>query len=215
MNNYKSPSNKSNLKGQRFGKLTVLEETNKRTKKQLVIYKCRCDCGNIVEVDTNHLTTGHTKSCGCLNHAYKDLTGKTFGKLKVISFNGRYNNYTWWNCRCDCGNDAIVSSASLQNGTTKSYGCLNTQIRSESIKDRFGLIDGTSLANISEKRKINKNNSSGHKGVHYDKQRKKWVAQITFQRKNHNLGRFNTLEEAVEARKKAEELYFEPYRNKE
>ncbi|RGX57740.1 AP2 domain-containing protein [Thomasclavelia ramosa] len=88
-------------------------------------------------------------------------------------------------------------------------------MRSESIKDRFGLIDGTSLANISEKRKINKNNSSGHKGVHYDKQRKKWVAQITFQRKNHNLGRFNTLEEAVEARKKAEELYFEPYRNKE
>lgn len=169
MSDYKSPPNKSSLSGKRFGKLTVLEETDKRTKKQLVIYKCRCDCGNIVEVDTNHLTTGHTKSCGCLNHAIKDLTGQWFGMLKVISFNGRYKNSTWWNCHCDCGNDAIVSSRGLQTGSTKSCGCLNSKIRSETAKDRFGLVDRTSLANISEKRKINKNNSSGYKGVHYDK----------------------------------------------
>ena len=46
MSNYKSPPNKSNLTGKKFGKLTVLEETDKRTKKQLVIYKCKCECEN-------------------------------------------------------------------------------------------------------------------------------------------------------------------------
>lgn len=213
MSNYKSPPNKSNLTGKKFGKLTVLEETDKRTKKQLVIYKCKCECENIIEVNSNRLLTGHTKSCGCLNHTIKDLTGQEFGRLKVISFNGRYSNNTWWNCHCDCGKDVVVSSRGLSTGSIKSCGCLNTETRLETVKDRFGLVDGTSLANISKKRKINKNNSSGYKGVHYDKQRKKWSAQITFQRKNHHLGRFDTLEEAVEARKKGEELYFGPYRN--
>ena len=39
-----------------------------------------------------------------------------------------------------------------------------------------------------------------------------WVAQITFQRVNHNLGRLKTMEEAIDARQKAEEEYFGKYR---
>ncbi len=50
--------------GLKFGKLTVLErasEIGERTK-----YKCKCDCGNIVIVDGCNLSTGATKSCGCI-----------------------------------------------------------------------------------------------------------------------------------------------------
>lgn len=151
MKKYKSPPNKTNLVGQKFGKLTVLEETEKRTKAGLVIYKCQCKCGNIVEVNSNHLRTRHTKSCGCQKNEIDNLEGQKFGRLKVVSFNKRKKGYTWWNCHCDCGNDVVISSTALKRGSTKSCGCLNTEVRSKTAKERFGLIDGTSKSNISEK----------------------------------------------------------------
>ena len=51
------------LTGLRFGKLIVIG--NKGSKKI-----CKCDCGNICETNTNHLITGHSKSCGCGNARY-------------------------------------------------------------------------------------------------------------------------------------------------
>lgn len=211
---HKSPANKSDFVGKRFGHLTVIKELPERTSKGLVIYQCKCDCGNITNVVSNHLSTGHTQSCGCGKHRLNDLTRQTFGRLTVVEYVGRRSGNTMWRCKCSCGNYIETSSSSLHSGATKSCGCLNTEIRSKTAKDRFGFVDRTSLVNVSANRAINKNNSSGHRGVHFDKGRKKWVAQITFQRKNHLLGRFNTLEEAIEARKQGEEKYFAPYRNK-
>ena len=59
--------------GKKFGKLTVLEECEER-KERKKIYKCKCNCGNIVKVVGVQLRSGHVKSCGCLvklNH-FKD-----------------------------------------------------------------------------------------------------------------------------------------------
>lgn len=50
----------------RFGKLIALERTS-RIEKGHTYWKCQCDCGNICEVRTNSLRTGHTTSCGCIN----------------------------------------------------------------------------------------------------------------------------------------------------
>lgn len=52
------------LRGQKFGRLTVIEKTNKRQGGR-IIWKCRCDCGNIVDVNGTSLRNGTTKSCGC------------------------------------------------------------------------------------------------------------------------------------------------------
>lgn len=30
------------------------------------MWKCQCDCGNEIIVRPDSLTSGHTKSCGCL-----------------------------------------------------------------------------------------------------------------------------------------------------
>ena len=49
------------------------------------------------------------------------------------------------------------------------------------------------------------NNTSGHTGVCWHKTRKKWSAYITINGKKRHLGWFNTLEEAIAARKKAEQ----------
>lgn len=52
-----------------------------------------------------------------------------------------------------------------------------------------------------------KNNSSGVKGVSFDRARNRWTASLTQNRKLINLGRFQTKAEAVAARRSAEEKY--------
>lgn len=72
----------------------------------------------------------------------------------------------------------------------------------------------TQQKNVINKRKQS-NNTSGTVGVTWNQSRKKWVAQIQINRKNITLGRFNTKEEAIQARKQAEIEYFGEYRNQE
>ena len=60
---------KLDLVGQRFGHLTVLEETNQRQYGK-VVWKCQCDCGNIVYLNTTRLTQGNDISCGCQKTSY-------------------------------------------------------------------------------------------------------------------------------------------------
>lgn len=57
-----------------------------------------------------------------------DLTGRRFNKLTVIKRAGSQNNNAMWLCKCDCGNEIRVISASLTSGNTKSCGCLQREI---------------------------------------------------------------------------------------
>ena len=56
---------KLDLKGQKFGRLTVLEPAENAGGR--TAWLCRCDCGKKIVVKTCHLRDGHTKSCGCQN----------------------------------------------------------------------------------------------------------------------------------------------------
>lgn len=58
---------KIDLRGQRFGRLTVIRESKERLNGG-VTWLCRCDCGNEVVVRSNGLRRGRTLSCGCYNH---------------------------------------------------------------------------------------------------------------------------------------------------
>lgn len=54
----------------------------------------------------------------------QDLTGLKFGRLTVIRRDGSDNsNHATWLCRCECGNEVIVSAYSLKSGNTNSCGC--------------------------------------------------------------------------------------------
>lgn len=133
--NKESPSNFIDLTGQKFGRLTVVGRENRQDGIKWVAYwKCICDCGNVCVVAGTKLTTGHTKSCGCLQKEkanathFKDLTGKTFGFLYVESRNFERakelgSKATYWNCRCVCGNRTVVDGGKLVSGHTKSCGC--------------------------------------------------------------------------------------------
>ena len=122
-------------------------------------------------------------------------------------------------CECDCGNKKEIRASELLNGGTKSCGCLRSEKGRERAKklsasDGFkkynekALVDGTKLDQLNKIK--NKNNTSGHKGVSWNKRNKKWITYITFQRKRIHLGYFDKKEDAIKARLKAEEEYFSP-----
>lgn len=61
-----------------------------------------------------------------------DLTGRQFGRLKVISFAGYKkrtdgHNAGYWRCVCTCGQETLVSARNLNNGAVKSCGCLRLE----------------------------------------------------------------------------------------
>jgi len=51
--------------GQRMGRLTVIEDAG-RDKDGNVLWKCLCDCGNTIIVESKSFPQQTTKSCGCL-----------------------------------------------------------------------------------------------------------------------------------------------------
>lgn len=60
-----SPKRKAPERGRRYGRLVVvrLEKTEGGRR----YWRCRCDCtGKNVVVPTRYLTSGETRSCGCL-----------------------------------------------------------------------------------------------------------------------------------------------------
>lgn len=64
-------------------------------------------------------------------------------------------------------------------------------------------------------RHIGKNNKSSVKGVYWHTRDKKWCAQIGYNGKHIYLGRFENFDDAVAARKDAEEKYFKEFNIKE
>ncbi len=63
------------------------------------------------------------------NPLKKDLTGKRFARLTVLSLHGSVqrdetHSDRFWLCRCDCGNEVRVPTDNLTTGNTRSCGCL-------------------------------------------------------------------------------------------
>lgn len=142
-----------------------------------------------------------------------DLTGQRFGKLTVIEKTDiRSCRAVMWKCLCDCGNITYVNRGNLNNGAVRSCGCILSEkgkklaMHASASRART---DITIIDNIDD-RAVNKNNKLGIKGVCYDKSRGKYKTEIMLNYKPIFIGRFDTLSEAIEARKLAEEKYFKP-----
>lgn len=125
----------TNFVDKKFGKLYVISKTTRRSKDKRILYLCKCDCGNFCLVSSHSLSSGHTKSCGCLRdeigkYFIKDFTGRQFGFLEVIKDSGKRKktkngSNVIWLCRClKCGNYKEVSGGDLQSGRVSSCGCL-------------------------------------------------------------------------------------------
>ena len=64
----KRKPNAKDLRGQRFGRLTVWKRVG--TVGSRALWRCKCDCGKLTNVRSIDLLSGNTKSCGCLGKHY-------------------------------------------------------------------------------------------------------------------------------------------------
>lgn len=148
---------KYDLTGQRFGRLQVLRQAptfwSDSGKSRMVRWECKCDCGNMVVVNSRALRMGSTQSCGCYHKEClsekltDDLMGKKFGHLTVVERAGSYHKanrktgvMAMWKCRCDCGNEIITTGYSLKCGDTVSCGCMKTSFAEDVVNDYLQLV---------------------------------------------------------------------------
>lgn len=191
--------------GKRFGKLVVQKYAGKR--EGVHRWLCLCDCGNQTIVGQTSLQSGKTKSCGCLgNPPAQDILGRRFGDLTVIAYDGSREGTYYWRCRCKCGKETVVRQNNLLLGHTQSCGCRKKTVYIDNLK----LVDGTSVAMLEASRseRLIRSNSSGYNGVYKKQKSDKWAAQITFKGKTYYLGSYAEIEDAVKARKTAEERMY-------
>lgn len=130
--------------GYRIGKLCVLSATTQR-RNGYMVWRCGCECGGEIELDTRCLQRGTVKDCGCemnVKPGQKDLTGQRFGKLVCLEptqQRGR-NGGTIWRCKCDCGKECLALSTQLKQGYKKSCGCMGHPPLKDFVGKRFGLL---------------------------------------------------------------------------
>lgn len=91
-------------KGDKYGRLTIVEEVEKPEIKNVRFFLCSCSCGTTLIVRLLHLRHGHTKSCGCYKKQvvrdrsethglYKHLLYKTWVSMKERCMNPNHKFY--------------------------------------------------------------------------------------------------------------------------
>lgn len=126
-----SQNTSDDLKGKKFGRLTAICPTERRSNGSIV-WQCRCECGNVAFVAAANLKKGDTTSCGCvfkenLSKRRKiNLSGQRFGYLTALSpTQQRVHGCIVWECRCDCGEITYIPSERLTSGVKISCGCIS------------------------------------------------------------------------------------------
>ena len=186
--------------GNKYGRLTVIKQVNKKSNSRAIFWLCQCDCGNVVEVIGRDLRNGKTKSCGCYNQEKRgqsiliDEIGNRYGKLLVIDKIKPDNKTTYWKCKCDCGNITYYTGDVLRQGKAVSCGCLHS-LGNQKIKQIL------EQYNILHKEEIAFKNFISSKGGHprfdfgiYDKD--KLICLIEYQGIQHfvNKGQFGKVQ---------------------
>jgi len=141
---------KINLLNQKIGKLLVIEETNKRKNKS-VVWKCQCDCGNIVEYSTKDLRSDgiiQCPQCGCNREPKINLTeniiGQKYKHLTVLSKTDKKSGgKILYKCECDCKNKKNVyrTRTDLISGRTSSCGCSKRKYQPGDIINNRKILD--------------------------------------------------------------------------
>lgn len=144
-----------------------------------------------------------------------DLKGKRFDRLEVIDVVKDHPEYVV--CRCDCGKICTVLSYNLTKTyrPTRSCGCLRKEVGKKTLavntihNNPVNKMFGTAFHKI-ESKTVSKNNKTGHRGVYRLEGSGKYKAYIGLHKKLYNLGTFKTIEEAIDARREAEEEMYAP-----
>lgn len=118
------PRKRENLIGRKFNMLKVedfAEDYVDKSGKHSACWKCKCECGNIIVVQGNHLKHSHTKSCGCYQKQKVSESKKTHGMKKT-------RIYTIW-----C---SMISRCNTKSsGSYKNYGERGIKVCQDWLED--------------------------------------------------------------------------------
>lgn len=98
-----------NLWGRTFRRLLVVELIGRTRKGRAYVWKCLCSCGDYTTARSGDLTSGDTKSCGCL----KSETAGSINRTHSLGHTLIYQ--TWWRMLNRCRNPLSQD--------WKHYGC--------------------------------------------------------------------------------------------
>ena len=219
------------LTGMTFERLTVIKRAedyiNPNTGKRIRRWLCKCCCANKTtkEVIEYALKNGATKSCGCLQREIvkKYNTYDLSGDYGIgYTANGepfyfdledydKIKDYCWF-----ISDEGYVASNDYNNNYKyiKFHKLLfpNSKII-DHINHRRNDNRKCNLRTVTHSQnQMNKglrsNNTSGVTGVYLNKRDGKWGSYISINKKRIYLGFFNNFDDAVRARKEAEDKYF-------
>jgi hypothetical protein len=113
----------------KFNRLTIVEDLGMKqhgfSARARRMVKCHCDCGTKLVVRRDHVESGHTESCGCLNRERVGAAAKGVNRSKVVvghphggaqvlkRLENTLSGSAAYLCRCHCGVEWPVSGTRL------------------------------------------------------------------------------------------------------
>lgn len=217
---------RKNFIGHRYGRLTILEEAEDirfPSKSVKRVFICVCDCGNVLKVRHDAMATGNTNSCGCYKRDQTSLSNTNKKTTHGLNSHPLYSTWSDMNRRCynektehfhNYGGRGIYVCEEWRNSPTEFVrwateeadwyeGCglsldrIDVNGHYEPSNCRF-----TDWSTQTLNRRVSSTSKSGFSGV--CQRGSRWEARITFKGHTTDLGIYNKLEDAVEARQIAE-----------
>lgn len=222
---------REDLTGQKFGRLTVKYQTEDYVDTKGGHYArwlCQCECGNVIKVVGSKLKRTDIKSCGCYNKETRAMRSKKYNDYEiqedyVIMYTSKGEPFY-----IDLEDfDKVKDICWYVNAQGYIAGLYNNKIvlihrfilnapddllvdhrnHDTTNNRRYNLRLATKAQNNINV-KLRTDSSSGVTGVNWNKESNQWVVRISVNNKRIYLGRYNNFDDAVEARKQAEEKYF-------
>ena len=198
--------------GQVFGKLIVVEQAG-RDRLKKVLWRCKCECGNLTVVVSGALVTGNTTSCGC---GFREAVTKHGGSGK-----GSYNTWRAMIRRCTVQTDKDypryggkgVSVCPSWMSYEKFVADMGEPNGDETL-DRIDVYGNYEPSNCrwagvqtqNRNTRLRVNSTTGYTGVSVVG--KKFLAKITSGKKSYYSSLCSTVEEAAAARKELERIHW-------
>lgn len=207
--------------GKKFGRLLVLEKTDKKISNGTYIYKCKCDCGNELEVPSSYLLNGHKRSCNCYRSEYMSKKQKKYNRIevegniaKIYFFNSdRYaiidkedvdkvKEYCWFDRP-----KKYYPSAQINGKTVELHrlikpnndkGFVTDHINRNPLDNRKENLRIVTQCVNCQNTGINKTNTTGHKYISYLSTRNVYVVSMARNHKKYYIGSYPTLDKAIE-----------------
>lgn len=225
-----TPEGRTVREGNIYGNIEVESLHSHNPKTRYYKYNCNCkNCGHTF-IDSSQRIMRYVRENSCPEcskrkkqvergrEAEKHI-GEHYGELEIIGYAGlmrasKKQTYStpYMSCKCHkCGSLTEIPLARLTSGqANECVHCVRKYLDKGREWAKEYAQGGSSILNVIE-RGINKNNSSGYKGVSWHKESQKWRAYITFQRKQYNLGFYEKLEDAISARRSGEKEIFDNF----